>query len=368
MKKKLGLIVNPIAGMGGSVGLKGTDSKKILSQAKQLGAIPTAHNRTTEALKELLPIKNSIDLYTYPHEMGEEEAKACSYTPKILGSISKGKTTSLDTRNAAKDMLNQKVDLILFVGGDGTARDIYEVVGDKIPVLGVPAGVKIHSSSFAINSRAAGSLAAKFLQGLIELREAEVMDIDEEAFRQNVLSAKLYGYLKVPHEEQMVQSVKIGSIPSQRETIESIAWDIISNMKEDYYIIGPGTTTKSILKKLNLKYSLLGVDIYQKKLIASDVNENQILKIIDGKEAKIIVTVIGGQGYLFGRGNQQISSYVIKKVGKDNIIIVASEDKIISLKGNPLLVDTNDEEINEMLKGYFRVTTGYRRSMMYRIA
>ncbi|MCW4043695.1 MAG: NAD(+)/NADH kinase, partial [Candidatus Bathyarchaeota archaeon] len=234
MKKKLGLIVNPIAGMGGSVGLKGTDGKKTLSQAKQLGAIPRAHIRTTEALKELSSIKNSIDLYTYPHEMGEEQAKVCSYTPKILGSISKGKTTSLDTKNAAKDMLNHKVDLILFVGGDGTARDIYEVVGDKIPVLGVPAGVKIHSSSFAINPRAAGSLAAKFLQGLIELREAEVMDIDEEAFRQNVLSAKLYGYLKVPHEEQMVQNVKIGSIPSQRETIESIAWEIIGNMTEDY--------------------------------------------------------------------------------------------------------------------------------------
>jgi len=369
MKKKLGLIVNPIAGMGGSVGLKGTDGNKILSQAKQLGAIPIAHIRTTEALKELSSIKDSIDLYTYPYEMGEEEAKVCSYSPIILGLISKGKTTSLDTKNAAKDLLNNKVDLILFVGGDGTARDIYEVVGDKIPVLGVPAGVKMHSSSFAINPRAAGSLATKFLQGLIDLREAEVMDIDEEAFRQNVLSAKLYGYLKVPHEEQMVQNVKIGSVPSQHETIESIAWEIISNMKEDYYIIGPGTTTKSILKKLNLKYSLLGVDIvYQKKLIASDVNEKQILKIIDGKKTKIVVTVIGGQGYLFGRGNQQISSKVIKKVGKDNIIIIASEDKIISLKGNPLLVDTNDEEINEMLKGYFRVITGYRRSMMYRIA
>ena len=370
MKKKLGLIVNPIAGMGGSVGLKGTDGQKILSQAKQLGAIPTAHIRTIEAFKQLLSIKDSIDLYTYPHEMGEEEAKACSFTPKVFGSISRGKTTSLDTKNAAKDLLNHKVDLILFVGGDGTARDIYEIVGDKIPVLGVPAGVKIHSGVFAVNPKAAGSLAAEFLQGFIELREAEVMDIDEEAFRQNILSAKLYGYLKIPHEEQMVQNVKVGSVPSQRETIESIAWEIISNMKPDfYYIIGPGTTTKSILRKLNLEYSLLGVDIvFQKKLIASDVNEKQILKIIDGKKAKIIITVIGGQGYLFGRGNQQISSNVIKKVGKENIIIVASENKIISLKGNPLLVDTDDEEINKMLKGYFRITTGYRRSMIYRIA
>ncbi|WP_455280587.1 ATP-NAD kinase family protein [[Eubacterium] cellulosolvens] len=370
MKKKLGLIVNPIAGMGGSVGLKGTDGNEILKKAIQLGAIPRSHIRTVEALKELSPIKSSIELYTYPHEMGEEEVRASSHTPKVLGSIIEDNTTSIDTKNAAKDMLNLKVDLILFVGGDGTARDIYEVVGDKIPVLGVPAGVKIHSSSFAINPKAAGSLAAKFLQGLIKLRDAEVMDIDEEAFRQNVLSAKLYGYLKVPHEEQMIQNAKIGSMPSQRETMESIAWEVINNMKEDYYyIIGPGTTTKSILKKLNLQYSLLGVDIiYQKKLIASDVNENQILKIIYGKKAKIVITVIGGQGYLFGRGNQQISSNVIKKVGKDNIIIVASEDKIISLRGNPLLVDTNDEEINKMLKGYFRITTGYQRSMIYKIA
>ena len=170
MKKKLGLIVNPIAGMGGSVGLKGTDGKKILSQAKQLGAIPTAHIRTIEALKELLSLKDSIDLYTYPHEMGEEEAKACSYSPKIIGSINRGKTTSLDTKNAAKDLLNHKVDLILFVGGDGTARDIINAIGEEKPCLGIPAGVKIYSSVFALNPRIASSIILQYLWEEIQLK------------------------------------------------------------------------------------------------------------------------------------------------------------------------------------------------------
>ena len=370
MRKKLGLIVNPIAGMGGSVGLKGTDGEEILRKARELGATPTAHARAIEALKGVSSVKDSIELITYPYDMGEEEARACSFDPVVIGSIQRGKTSAIDTKNAAREMLTRGVDLVLFVGGDGTARDIYEAVGDRLPVIGVPAGVKIHSGVFAINPRTAGQLAVSYLRGEVTTSEAEVMDIDEEAFRQNRVSARLYGYLKIPHDEQLVQNVKVGSAPSEHESMQAIAWEVIDNMQDDcIYIIGPGTTTKAIMKELQLSYTLLGVDvIQQKKPVALDANEAQLLELIEAKKAKIIVSVIGGQGYIFGRGNQQISPRVISKVGRDNIIIVATESKIAALKGMPLLVDTGDREVDEMLKGYSKIVTGYRKSAVYRVA
>jgi predicted polyphosphate/ATP-dependent NAD kinase len=369
-RKKIGLIVNPVAGMGGSVGLKGTDGEDSVRKAIQLGAIPTAPRRAVEALRELSPLRDRIELVTYPYEMGEEECKECGFNPTVTGHVERGKTSAADTKKAAKDMLSREVDLLLFTGGDGTARDIHEAVGQQLPAIGVPAGVKIHSSVFAINPRAAGQLAIAYIRGEVGLREAEVMDVDEEAFRQDRVSAKLHGYLKIPHDTQRVQSVKVGSALDEDESMQAIAQEIVENMRDEYlYIIGPGTTAKAVMKALHLRYTLLGVDVVQeKRLIATDANEVRLLKLIEDKKAKIIVSVIGGQGYVFGRGNQQISPKVIRKVGKDNIIIVATESKIAALRGMPLLVDTGDREVDEMLKGYCRIVTGYRRAAVYRIA
>ncbi|MEM4250988.1 MAG: ATP-NAD kinase family protein [Candidatus Bathyarchaeia archaeon] len=369
-KKKLGLIVNPIAGMGGSVGLKGTDGEDNVRKAIQLGATPTAPRRAVEALRELSPLKGSIELVTYPYEMGEEECKECGFNPVVIGYVKRGRTSAADTKKAAKEMLSREVDLLLFTGGDGTARDIHEAVGQRLPVIGVPAGVKVHSSVFAINPRTAGQLAIAYLRGEVGLREAEVMDVDEEAFRQNRVSARLHGYLKIPHNDQLVQNVKVGSTLDEEESMQAIALEIVENMHDEYlYIIGPGTTAKAVMKALHLRYTLLGVDVVQKKrLIAADANEARLLELIGDKKAKIIVSVIGGQGYVFGRGNQQISPKVIRKVGKGNIIIAATESKIAALRGMPLLVDTGDREVDEMLKGYCRIVTGYRKSAVYRIA
>lgn len=368
-KKKLGLIVNPISGMGGSVGLKGTDGEDILKKAIELGAKPTSPSRAIEALNEVLPIKNHIELITYPRDMGEAEAQACGFEPKVIGALEEGKTSPEDTRDAARTMLKSEVNLILFVGGDGTARDIQEAIGDKLPVLGIPAGVKIHSGVFAINPKTAGLLAVAYLQDKLSTQESEVMDIDEEAFRHNRVSAKLYGYLRVPYENQMIQGTKTGSTTSEKEDIQSIAWQIIEDMEDDYlYMIGPGTTTKAIMRQLGLKYALLGVDVIrQKRLVASDVNEKQLLALTEENKTKIIVTVIGGQGHIFGRGNQQISSRVIEKVGKDNIVIIATENKIATLRGRPLLMDTDSPQVNKLLKGYSRIVTGYGRYIMYKV-
>jgi predicted polyphosphate/ATP-dependent NAD kinase len=374
LKKKLGFIVNPIAGMGGKVGLKGTDGQEVIEGAMELGATPVSPVRAVEALQRITRIKDDIKLITCPSEMGEEEVRRCGMNPIVIGSIMSGKTTATDTKNAARGMVELHVDLLLFAGGDGTARDIYEAVGQEIPVLGIPAGVKIHSGVFAVNPKKAGELAVKFLQDDASLREAEVMDIDEDAFRKGRVSAKLYGYLQVPYERSLVQQVKCGSptILDEKGSQEVIAGYIVEKMDDDdyYYILAPGTTVKAIADRLGIKKTLLGVDlIKKKKIVAMDLNEEQLLKLIETKKVKIIVSPIGGQGFIFGRGNQQISPKVIRKVGRDNIIVVATKNKLSSMGLSPiLLVDTGDDEVDKMLSGYMRVITGYNEEAVVKVA
>ncbi|MFB0535893.1 MAG: ATP-NAD kinase family protein [Anaerolineae bacterium] len=363
------MIVNPVAGIGGRVGLKGSDGAEIQKKALELGAVPQSLNRAIQALERIKPV-DDLEVVTYRGEMGEDAARACGFEPTVIGSIKPGETTPQDTRNAAQEMLRLKVNLLLFAGGDGTARDIYNAIGERLPVLGIPAGVKIHSAVFATNPLNAGDLAVLYLQGRVSsLREAEVMDIDEEAFRQGIVSAKLYGYLKIPFKRRLVQSLKTPSSPGEQTAMAAIAADVASKMEDGWlYVIGPGTTTRAITSRLGLDKTLIGVDVVAEgKLVAADVNESQLLELLEGRKAKIVVTPIGGQGYIFGRGNQQISPKVIKKVGGDNIIVVSTTGKIHSLGGRPLLVDTGDQEVNKMLSGYIRIVTGYNEQIVYRV-
>jgi predicted polyphosphate/ATP-dependent NAD kinase len=367
-KKRLGFVVNPIAGMGGRVGLKGTDGAEILQMARKLGAVPTSPARAMEALRQVVPIKDTIELMTYPCEMGEYEGRDCTLEPNVLGRIAIGNTTSADTKRAARDFQKAGVDLILFAGGDGTARDICEAIGDQVPVLGIPAGVKVHSATFAITPRIAGEMAVKYLrEEITSLRESEVMDVDEQAFRANRLSAKLFGYLKVPYEQTMVQGCKTGSSEDEEVALEAIAKGFIEDMEDAcVYIFGPGTTTRAVMKQLGLEKTLFGVDVMQNgRLLAADVNEKQLSELIQGKRAKIVVSLIGGQGFIFGRGSQQISPDVIRMVGRENVVVLATSTKLNSLRGRPLLVDTGDHEVDRVMAGFVRVTTGYRRSSIF---
>ncbi len=349
--KTVGFIVNPVAGMGGAVGLKGTDGKAILDRAISMGAKPIAPARAESFLSELNPVKRGIQLVVGAGGMGENEAKNCGFTCTIIGARKK-ETNAEDTIMLARKIADAGVDLLVFCGGDGTARDILKAVNMNLPVLGVPTGVKMHSAVFAVTPRAAARIAIEFLWGELSLREAEVMDVNEKAFREGQLSAELYGYVLTPYEPHLIQENKMASPITESEVRNqaAIAIYVIENMNPDVvYIIGPGTTTRTIGDLLDAKKTLLGVDLFcNKKIVAPDVNEKQILEKIQGKTAQIIVTPIGGQGFIFGRGNQQISPEVIRRVGLDNIIVVATESKLRSLKS--LRVDTGDPNLDDAFR------------------
>ena len=366
--KTVGFIVNPIAGMGGAVGLKGTDGKAILERAIILGAKPIAPARAESFLSELKPVKGRIRLVVGAGEMGENEARNCGFAYTVLGKKKK-ETATEDTMEIARRIIDVGADLLVFCGGDGTARDILNVVDTNLPVLGVPTGVKMHSAVFAVEPRAAARIAMEFLWEELPLREAEVMDVDEEAFREGRVSARLYGYVLTPYEPSLIQGVKMASpmTESEMRNQAAIAIYVIENMKPDVvYIIGPGTTTRTIGDLLDEKKTLLGVDLFcNKKLMAKDVNEKQILEKIKRKTARIIVTPIGGQGFIFGRGNQQISPAVIRQVGRDNIVVVAAEGKLRSLKS--LRVDTGDSSLDDAFRGYIKVIADYKKEQMMRI-
>jgi predicted polyphosphate/ATP-dependent NAD kinase len=305
--------------------------------------------------------------------MGEHKVIDAGFQPKVIGEINAGETTAENTIQAARDLRDAGVDLMLFAGGDGTARNIFDALGEeKIAVLGIPGGCKIHSAVYAINPKTAGNLVVQYLEGKVkDLKVAEVMDIDEEAFRRNVVTAKLYGYLYVPNEKRMVQNMKSGRGYSEEAALDQLSRYFADNMDPDtLYIVGTGSTTKMILDKLGEDGTLLGVDlVHKRKIVAKDVNEKGILNFLttSNGNVKMIVTVIGGQGYIFGRGNQQLSPDVIRRVGLDNIIIAASKPKMFSLFGKSLLVDTGDEALNEELTGYRRVYVGYEDSVMFKV-
>lgn len=349
--KTIGFIVNPVAGMGGAVGLKGTDGKLVLEKAITLGAKPIASKRAETFLAELVPAKESLRLVVGAGNMGEAEAKQCGFKFEAKCE-SKNETSSEDTQFAAKEMVHAGVDLLVFCGGDGTTRDILKAVGVQVPVLGVPTGVKMHSAIFAVTPQAAARVAVGYLWGGLPLREAEIMDVDEQAFREGRVSAELYGYMLSPYEPHLIQGNKLESPMTENEVRNqaAIAIHIIEEMKPDLtYVIGPGTSTRTIGDLLDQKKTLLGVDLFQnKKIIARDVNEKQLLKATKGKAARIIVTPIGGQGFIFGRGNQQISPKVIRQVGLDNLVVVATKSKLDRLKS--LRVDTGDSELDKDLR------------------
>jgi len=372
-RHRVGLIVNPLAGIGGRVGLKGSDGTAIVERALALGAVPAAGARAAETLSHLRDLAGVLDLGTCPAEMGAEIARETGFESAVVDSLggtgSGGRTTGEDTRRAALDLREWGAELIVFAGGDGTARDLTTSIAATVPVIGIPAGVKIHSGVFAVSPRHAADVIGEFLAGRARLEEREVLDIDEDLFRAGIVAPRLYGYLTVPCVRDLVQRAKSAS-RSDPSTARGVAFGVLGEMERDrdaYFILGPGSTVKAVGDELQVDKTLLGVDLYHDgRLIGTDLNESQLLAAIEGHHAKIVVTVIGGQGYIFGRGNQQLSPQVIQAVGRDNIMVIATLDKLHAL-GGPLRVDTGDPECDQLLAGYFRVITGERERAIWQV-
>ena len=367
---RLGLVVNPIAGMGGRLAFKGSDDVALLESARERGASPVAPARATEALQPLATLSDELELLAYAGAMGEDEARGAQLEPTVVGSVG-SVTTAQDTRAAAAAMAEHDVDLLLFAGGDGTAVDVFEAIGDRIPVLGIPAGVKMHSAVFAVNPRSAGELTATLAQdGVRGVRPAEVMDVDETLLRAGSVSARLHGFMNVPDARRHLQNAKARSLGSEAAAQDAIAHHLIDNvLADDTWLVGPGTTTGVLLARLGLEKTLLGVDVVRAgdRLLA-DADERALLELLDANDAGIVVTPVGGQGFLFGRGNQQLSAEVISRVDRERIVVVSTEAKIARLGGAPLRVDTGDPMLDARLAGYTRIVVGYNRQIVYPVA
>ena len=370
-RKQIGLIINPIAGMGGAVGLKGTDGSWAIEQANKLGASQKAGIYAQRALKKIAQLSDQFTVLTCSGPMGEHLVKQLNLNYQIIYSPGDtSTTTSQDTTNAAKKLLEKNVDLLLFVGGDGTARDIYRVVEQNLLVLGIPAGVKMYSPVYATTPENAGHILRSILTDKNTQRVTrEVLDINEQDYRNDILSVTLYGYMDVPVVKSLMQNKKSPSPISEEVSQRSIALEIIDQMEKDTnYILGPGTTTGAILKELGLKGTLLGIDVFKNgEIIQKDTNENDLLELTATSKSKLIITPTGGQGYLLGRGNQQLSPRVLSNIGKENIIIVATDWKLIELRGKPLQVYTGNSTVDDLLSGYYKVVTSYGKYKMYKV-
>lgn len=368
MAFNIGLVINPLAGLGGSVALKGSD--KVAAKALNLGARPRANARCLQALMELEGL--DVCVYTYQGDMGADCAKQAGLITKVVGQAQTQPSSASDTMKAAKILIKQGVDLLVFVGGDGTARDLLNAVGDQIPVVGIPAGVKIHSGVYGINPVAAGQVIAQLVKGeLVTLKSQEVRDIDEQEFRAGRVKAAYYGELQVPESHEYMQSTKDSASAGGKEiealVLEDMAAHIEELMEPDLrYIMGSGSTIARVMEHLGLANTLLGVDVVENnQVIASDVTADQLLNLCQHGATELFVTIIGGQGHILGRGNQQLSSELIKQIGLKNIHIVATKTKLKNLNGRPLLVDSGDPVLDKDLRGLVPVICGYHDLVLY---
>ena len=366
---KIGFVLNPIAGMGGSVGLKGTDGPETADIARDLGAIPVAAGRAVRALSVSGVREAPASWLTAGGEMGADVLDQCGIAfEEVVGAAASAKAT----RAAAKRFLSEGVDLIVFAGGDGTARDVASVVGLEKPMIGIPCGVKMHSGVFAVTPEAAGRLVADLAAARAPragYRRVEIMDIDEEALRAGHLNARLYGYVRAPHIRNLVQHAKATPPLADEGMLEALGHEVADEMEAGVtYLIGPGTTAKRPMDALEMPSALLGVDVVRDgKLLASDVTRSEAIAIAGDGPMAIVAGVTGGQGFVFGRGNQQIGPDAIRRCWPDRVVILASADKLQRLSSPELIVDTGDPDLDEQLRGYARVRTGPRRSVMMRL-
>ena len=374
MGAKIGFIVNPVAGMGGKVGLKGTDG--VLKDAIKLGAKPIAPEKAEGTIKEFISkySKDDVIWFTCSGIMGADELKKAGIIDMEIVYTPFNKNTSMqDTKNASKNLLKKQVDLILFCGGDGTARDIFEIVSNKLPILGIPSGVKMHSGVFGVNTSASARMLHEFVNKHLTIGDVEIMDLNEDRYRRGEWNIQLFGIAKGIVEPTYVQVGKtIFESVSDDEIKDEIADHILDEIEQNknfLFLFGPGGTIDFVARKLDIKNTLLGIDaVYNKKVVGNDLNEEKILKLLEKyPKAKVILSPIGAQGFILGRGNLQLSPQVIRRIGIDNIIVISTPSK---LESTPVIrVDTGDKKLDKKFaeKEFMMIVIGYRLSRVVKI-
>ncbi len=369
----IGLVVNPVAGVGGPAGLKGSDDVATLRLAREQGLSPQVERRVTETLEALQGIDLPIEIITASGSMGMDYCAASASFAKLSAVYEAPEITRAeDTRRAAKSIVSHGVDLLLFAGGDGTARDVYQAIGSSQAVLGLPAGVKMHSGVFAVTPKAVASVVRSMVSGrLVAAVPAEVRDIDEQAFQQGRVSTRHYGEMLVPDDQLLVQSVKCSGIDDDEINLEELCAYLIETMEDDtLYILGSGGTLKHLKQMLGIEEpTLLGVDVWLGgRVIAKDINEPQLFGLIQAHEkCRLLLSVIGGQGVVLGRGNQQISPRIIEHVGLGNVQFVTTRQKILMLEGKPLRLDSGSDDLDKRLSGFHKIICGYEDAILYEI-
>ncbi len=375
---RLGFLINPIAGMGGRVGLKGTDG--VVNDAIELGAQPSSHLRAVEALKELKKLLDrtrptpEIRWLTCSGTMGVGALDGAGFADAEVIYKSPGVTTQSDTTAAARRFLEDGVDIILFCGGDGTARDICDVVGQRVPMLGIPAGVKMYSGVFGVSPIKTAEILLGFVEGRLPLTRVDIIDLDEEKYRQGEWAVRLYHSAVTPYEPTYTQSAKMMIVTSTdsdvRAEIAGYILEEIESSPDALFLLGPGSTVQSIGEALGIDKTLLGVDaVVGRRLVGTDLDERRILELIDRyPRRRLVLSPIGAQGFVLGRGNLQLSPEVIRKFGRPDILVVATPAK---LARTPLLrFDTGDVELDNELAGggYFPVVIGYRLRRLVKVS
>jgi predicted polyphosphate/ATP-dependent NAD kinase len=355
--KRIGFVVNPVAGMGGSVGLKGTDGN--VTEARRRGAVPHAADRAKAALGRLG--KNpGIAFITCSGPMGEDALAAAGITDFEVVYRYDGESSQADTKNAVKSFMENGVDLVLFCGGDGTARDVFDVTGRDVPLLGIPAGVKMYSAVFAVDPASAADLVQAFDRH--RLRDAEVMDVDEDAYRAGTLRTRLHGIARTPALAGKIQAAKAVYEEADEERAKAAIAQFVDEimLRGTLYIIGAGTTTEAVTRRFGIQKTLLGVDaVRDRQLVATDCDEKTLLALADKyPDTRIIISPIGAQGFILGRGNQQISAALVRKIGIKNLIVIATPHKLAEIRH--LYIDAGDPDLDREFGDSIQVISGYR--------
>lgn len=373
----IGLVVNPVAGVGGPAGLAGSDGAVVQARAAEHGSLPRAHERAVQALTIIARSHPAERILTAAGAMGGTAVAEAGLEPVVVFTPSSATTTPDDTAAAVAAVAAAGASLVLVAGGDGTLRDAVRGLGPSSgspgapAVLGIPAGVKMYSPVFAVTPVAAGSLAADWLgPDPVATAEREVLDVDEAALRRARVEPALYGTLRVPQRLGRTQARKAPTPVSEEAAVASAAHAAVAAMQPGIrYLLGPGGTTARIAAVLGIAKTPLGVDVVlDGRLVSAGADEHRLLEEVAAGPAQAVVTVIGGQGFLLGRGNQQLSAHVIRALGPDPLLVVAPEQKLVDLGGRPLLVDTGDPHVDASLAGHIRVITGAAAAAFYAVA